>query len=179
MTEKPALDPRLKLALDFGPLLLFFMVWWRFDIFVATGAFMVAVVTALIVSYAQTGRWPIMLVVTAGFVLVFGSLTLVLHDNTFIMVKPTIVYTLFGSVLLAGYLLDKPFLAVVFDSVFQITEEGWRKLTLRLAVFFFALAALNEVIRNTQSEAFWVSFKVFGFIPLTFHTQFCGKWSTR
>jgi intracellular septation protein len=168
MTDKAQLDPRLKLALDFGPLLLFFAVWWRFDIFVATGAFMVAVVTALIVSYAQTGRWPIMLVVTAGFVLVFGSLTLVLHDNTFIMVKPTIVYTLFGSVLLAGYLLDKPFLAVVFDSVFQITEEGWRKLTLRLAVFFFALAALNEVIRNTQSEAFWVSFKVFGFIPLTF-----------
>jgi intracellular septation protein len=168
MTEKPTLDPRLKLALDFGPLLLFFVVWWRFDIFVATGAFMVAVLTALIVSYAQTGRWPIMLVVTAGFVMVFGSLTLVLHDNTFIMVKPTIIYALFGSVLLAGYLLDKPFLAVVFDSVFQITEEGWRKLMLRWAVFFFALAALNEVVRNTQSEAFWVSFKVFGFIPLTF-----------
>jgi intracellular septation protein len=168
MTEKPALDQRLKLALDFGPLLLFFMVWWRFDIFVATGVFMVAVVTALIVSYVQTGRWPIMLVVTAGFVVVFGSLTLVLHDNTFIMIKPTIIYALFGSVLLAGYLLDKPFLAVVFDSVFQITEEGWRRLTLRWAVFFFALAVLNEVIRNTQSEAFWVSFKVFGFIPLTF-----------
>ena len=168
MTEKPTLDPRLKLALDFGPLLLFFAVWWRFDIFVATGAFMVAVVTALIVSYTKTGRWPIMLVVTAGFVVVFGSLTLLLHDNTFIMVKPTIIYALFGSVLLAGYLLDKPFLAIVFDSVFHLTEEGWRKLTLRWAFFFFVLAALNEVIRNTQSEAFWVSFKVFGFIPLTF-----------
>ena len=168
MTEKPTLDPRLKLALDFGPLLLFFVVWWRSDIFVATGVFMVAVVTALVVSYVQTGRWPIMLVVTAGFVLVFGSLTLVLHDNTFIMVKPTIIYALFGSVLLAGYLLDKPLLAVVFDSAFHLTEEGWRKLTLRWAVFFFVLAALNEVIRNTQSEAFWVSFKVFGFIPLTF-----------
>jgi intracellular septation protein len=65
-------------------------------------------------------------------------------------------------------LLDKPLLAVVFDSAFHLTEEGWRKLTLRWAVFFFVLAALNEVIRNTQSEAFWVSFKVFGFIPLTF-----------
>jgi hypothetical protein len=124
MTEKPTLDPRLKLALDFGPLLLFFVVWWRFDIFVATGAFMVAVLTALIVSYAQTGRWPIMLVVTAGFVMVFGSLTLVLHDNTFIMVKPTIIYALFGSVLLAGYLLDKPFLAVVFDSVFRSPRKA-------------------------------------------------------
>jgi intracellular septation protein len=84
------------------------------------------------------------------------------------MVKPTIIYGLFGSVLLAGYLFDKQFLAVVFDSVFHLTEEGWRKLTLRWALFFFALAALNEVIRNTQSEAFWIGFKVFGFIPLTF-----------
>src|SRR5579864_3353488 len=112
MTEKLTLDPRLKLVLDFGPLLLFFAVWWRFDIFVATGAFMAAVVTALIVSYTQTRRWPIMLVVTAAFVLVFGSLTLVLHDKTFIMVKPTIIYALFGSILLAGYVLDRPFLAV-------------------------------------------------------------------
>ena len=168
MTEKPQLDPRLKLALDFGPLLLFFVVWWRSDIFVATGVFMVAVVTALVVSYVQTGRWPIMLVVTAGFVLVFGSLTLVLHDNTFIMVKPTIIYALLGSVLLGGLAFGKSLLGMVFDSVFNLTEEGWRKLTLRWAVFFFVLAALNEVIRNTQSEAFWVSFKVFGFIPLTF-----------
>src|SRR6516164_7890485 len=161
MTEKPQLDPRLKLALDFGPLLLFFAVWWRFDIFVATGAFMVAVVTALIVSYTQTGRWPIMLVVTAGFVVVFGSLTLLLHDNTFIMVKPTIIYALFGSVLLAGYLLDKPFLPVVFDSVFHLTEEGWRKLTLRWALFFFALAILNEIVWRSQTTDVWVSFKVF------------------
>jgi intracellular septation protein len=168
MTEKPQLDPRLKLALDFGPLLLFFAVWWRFGIFTATGVFMVAVVTALIVSYAQTRRWPIMLVVSAVVVVVFGSLTLVLQDKTFIMVKPTIIYGLFGSVLLAGYLFDKQFLAVVFDSVFHLTEEGWRKLTLRWALFFFALAALNEVIRNTQSEAFWIGFKVFGFIPITF-----------
>jgi intracellular septation protein len=168
MTDKPQFDPRLKLALDFGPVLLFFAVWWRFEIFVATGALMIAVVTALIVSYTQTGRWPLMPVVTAAIVLVFGSLTLVLHDKTFIMVKPTIAYALFGSVLLAGYLLDKPFLAVVFDSAFHLTEEGWRKLTLRWAIFFFALAALNEVIRNTQSVAFWMSFKAFGFIPLIF-----------
>jgi intracellular septation protein len=171
-TEKPEgpakLNPLLKLALDIGPLVLFFAVWWRFDIFVATGPFMVAVVAALIVSYVQTRRWSVMLVVSAIVVVVFGGLTLVLHDKTFIMVKPTIIYALFGSVLLGGYLFDKPFLAVVFDSMFHITEEGWRKLTLRWAVFFFALAALNEVIRNTQSEAFWISFKAFGFIPLTF-----------
>jgi intracellular septation protein len=168
MTEKPKLNPYLKLVLDIGPLVLFFAVWWRFDLFVATGPFMVAVVAALLVSYVMTRHWPIMPVVTAIVVVVFGGLTLVLHDKTFIMVKPTIVYALFGSVLLGGYLFDKPFLAVVFDSMLHITEEGWRKLTLRWAVFFFALAALNEVIRNTQSEAFWISFKAFGFIPLTF-----------
>jgi intracellular septation protein len=116
MTEKPSLDPRIKLALDFGPLLLFFLVWWRFDIFVATGVFMVAVVAALIVSYMQTGRLPMMLVASAVVVVVFGSLTLVLQDKTFIMVKPTIIYGLFGAVLLAGYLFDKPFLTVVLDS---------------------------------------------------------------
>jgi intracellular septation protein len=168
MTEKLSLDPRFKLALDFGPLVLFFLVWWRFDIFVATGVFMVAVVTALIVSYTLTRRLPMMLVVSAVIVVVFGSLTLVLQDKTFIMVKPTIIYGLFGVVLLAGYLFDKPFLTVVFDSVFHLTDEGWHKLTLRWAVFFFVLAALNEVIRNTQSETFWISFKVFGFIPLIF-----------
>jgi intracellular septation protein len=166
--EKPKLNPLLKLALDIGPLVLFFVANSRFGIFVATGTFMVAVVAALLVSYALTRHWPIMPVVTAIVVLVFGGLTLVLHDDTFIKLKPTIIYVLFGGTLLGGYIFGKPFLAIVFDSMFHLTDEGWRKLTLRWAVFFFVLAVLNEAIWRTQSTDFWVNFKLFGFMPLTF-----------
>jgi len=167
MTEKKELDPLLKLAIDVGPLVLFFIVWWWVDLYVASGAFVAAAIAALITSYALTRRWPIMLVVSTVVVVVFGGLTVALHDKTFIMVKPTIVYTLFGAVLIGGYLFDTPMLAVVFDSAFHLTAEGWRKLTLRWACFFFALAALNEVFRNTQSEAVWGAFKA-SCILLTF-----------
>jgi intracellular septation protein len=164
MSEKIELDPRLKLAIDIGPLALFFVVWWLVDIFVGTAVLIAAVIIALIASYALTRRWPIMLVVSAAFVVVFGGLTVALHDPNFIKVKLTIVYTLFGGVLLGGYLFDKPMLAVVFDSAFHLTAEGWRKLTVRWVVFFFTLAALNEVIRNTQSDAVWGTFKGFCFV---------------
>ena len=109
-----------------------------------------------------------MALVTAVIVVVFGSLTLVLHDDTFIKMKPTIIYVLFGVLLLGGLWFNKPLLAIVFNSVFDLTEEGWRKLTLRWAVFFLALAVLNEAIWRTQTTDFWVNFKVFGVLPLTF-----------
>src|SRR5262252_4830002 len=166
-TEKPKLNPILKLILDIGPLVLFFAANSRFGIFVATGAFMVAVVTALLVSYTMTRQWPIMPVVTAIVVVVFGGLTLALHDETFIKLKPTIIYALFGCILLGGYVFGKSFLEIAFDSVFHLTEEGWRKLTLRWALFFLGMAVLNEIIWRTQSTDFWVGFKAFGAIPLT------------
>jgi intracellular septation protein len=166
--DKPKLNPLLKLALDIGPLVLFFAANSRFGIFVGTGAFMIAVVTALLVSYTMTRQWPIMPVVTAIVVVVFGGLTLALHDETFIKLKPTIIYALFGGILIGGYILEKPFLAILFDSMFHLTAEGWRKLTLRWAFFFLALAVLNEAIWRTQSTDFWVNFKLFGFVPLTF-----------
>jgi intracellular septation protein len=187
--HKPQLNPLLKLVLDLGPLVLFFLAnsrpalflplvspllpadvasGERVGIFVATAVFMAAVVVALAISYALTRHLPVMPLVTAVVVLVFGSLTLILHDELFIKLKPTIIYLLFGGVLLGGLALGKPVLGVVFDSVFHLTEEGWRRLTLRWALFFLALAVLNEIIWRTQSTDFWVNFKVFGVVPLTF-----------
>lgn len=190
MTEKKRqLNPAIKPVLDLGPLVLFFLAnshpalflplvapilpadvatGERGGIFVATAVFMAAVVVALAVSYALTRHLPVMPLVTAVIVLVFGSLTLLLHDELFIKLKPTIIYLLFGGVLLGGLAFGKPLLGMVFDSVFHLTDEGWRKLTLRWALFFFALAFLNEIVWRTQTTDVWVSFKVFGVVPLTF-----------
>jgi intracellular septation protein len=187
-SKKPQLHPGLKLVLDIGPLLLFFVAnarpalflpaigpllpasitsGERAGIFVATAVFMAAVVLALIVSYAITRHLPMMPLLTMVIVLVFGSLTLVLHDELFIKLKPTIIYLLFAGVLLGGLAFGKPLLGAVFDSVFHLTEEGWRKLTIRWALFFIALAVLNEIVWRTQTTDVWVSFKVFGVLPLT------------
>ena len=166
--KPPPINPLLKLALDLGPLVLFFIANGRFGIFGATGVFMVATVVALVAGYVLTRHVPIMPLVSAIVVLIFGGLTLYLQDETFIKLKPTIIYVLFGGILLGGYILEKPFLAILFDSMFHLTPEGWRKLTLRWAVFFFALAVLNEAIWRTQSTDFWVNFKLFGFVPITF-----------
>jgi intracellular septation protein len=167
MSERPQLNPIVKLALDLGPLALFFFANTRYGIFAATAVFMVAVLVALVVSYVMTRRLPIMPVVTAIIVVVFGGLTLILHDATFIKVKPTIIYGLFGAVLVGGLLFNKPLLGVVFDSLFHLSDEGWRKLTLRWAIFFFALAVLNEIVWRNASTDTWVAFKVFGVLPLT------------
>jgi intracellular septation protein len=171
MTEtqaaKPQLNPFLKLAFDLGPLALFFFANSRYGIFVATGTFMVAVLAALAASYVLTRHLPIMPVVTAVVVVVFGGLTLILHNDLFIKLKPTIIYLLFGAVLLGGLMFGKSFLGVVFDSLFHLTEEGWRKLTLRWALFFLALAVLNEIVWRSTSTDVWVNFKVFGVMPLT------------
>jgi intracellular septation protein len=167
-TTKSQLNPFLKLAFDLGPLVLFFFANSRYGIFVATGTFMVAVLAALAASYVLTRQLPIMPVVTAVIVLVFGGLTLILHNDLFIKIKPTILYALFGAVLLGGLFFGKSFLGIIFDSLFHLTDEGWRKLTVRWAIFFFALAVLNEIVwRNTSTDV-WVNFKVFGFLPLTF-----------
>jgi intracellular septation protein len=168
MSNQSSLHPGLKLALELGPLVLFFVANARWGIFNATAIFMVAILVALAVSYALTKRLPIMAVVSGVIVTVFGGLTLFLHDETFIKVKPTIIYALFSVTLAIGLYFRKPLLEIVFDSVFNLTEEGWRKLTVRWALFFAVMAVLNEVIWRTQSTDFWVSFKLFGAVPLTF-----------
>ena len=165
---KPQLNPFLKLVLDIGPLVLFFAANARFGIFAATAGFMVAVLIALAIAYAKTRRIEVMPLVTAVIVVIFGGLTLILHNDTFIKLKPTIIYLLFGGTLVGGLAFGKSFLGVLFDSVFDLTDEGWRKLTWRWAFFFFALAVLNEIVWRNFSTDFWVSFKLFGVVPLTF-----------
>jgi intracellular septation protein len=167
-SAKPQLNPMLKLTLDIGPLVLFFAANARFGIFVATAAFMVAVLAALAVSYVMTRHVAIMPLVTAVIVIVFGGLTLLLQDELFIKLKPTIIYVLFGGTLMGGLAFGKSFLGVLFESVFDLTAEGWRKLTWRWALFFFALAILNEIVWRNFSTDVWVSFKLFGVVPLTF-----------
>lgn len=171
------LNPILKLVLELGPLGVFFLANTRGGIYTATAAFMIATLIALGVSYALTRRLPIMPVVTGIIVVVFGSLTLWLHDDTFIKMKPTIVNALFGFILLGGLAFGRSLLGYVFDSVFHLTDEGWRTLTFRWGLFFLALAVLNEVIwRGAQiyltdpvaATDLWVKFKVFGIMPLTF-----------
>ena len=160
-------NPFVKLALELGPLAVFFAVNARFGIFTATGVFMVATLLALVLSYALQRRVAIMPLVSAVVVLVFGGLTLWLQDEVFIKLKPTLVNGFFGVVLLAGLWLKKPLLEILFDGMFRLTEEGWRKLTLRWGVFFLLLAVLNEIVwRNFSTDA-WVTFKAFGLMGLT------------
>lgn len=165
--EKQKVNPGLKLVLEMGPLVAFFFTNWKFGIFPATGVLMVCVVAALAVSYVLTKHLPVMPVVTAVAVLFFGGLTFFFQNETFIKLKPTIVNIIFGSALLGAMAFGKLLLPIVLDSVMQLKEEGWRKLTFRWGVFFFALALLNEIVWRTQTTDFWVNFKVFGIMPIT------------
>jgi intracellular septation protein len=180
-------NPLLKLVLEMGPLVLFFLANSKPALFhglvgpflpegiapektailTSTGVLMAAVVAALIASWVLTRHLPIMPVVTAVAVLFFGGLTFIFQDRMFIQLKPTIVNILFGSALLGGLAFGKLLLPVALDSVMHLDEEGWRKLTLRWGLFFFVLAGLNEVVRLTQSWDFWAGFKSFGIMPLT------------
>ena len=160
-------NPMLKLALEMGPLAVFFFANYKYGIRIATGALMAGVLVALVLSYTLRGRVPVMPLVTAAAVLIFGGLTFYFDDDLFIKLKPTIVNALFGTILLGGLALGKPLLPLAFDSMLHLDDAGWRKLTFRWGLFFFALAALNEVVWRTQTSDFWVSFKVFGTMPLT------------
>src|ERR1041385_822204 len=138
--DKTQPHPLFKMEAELGPLVVFFVFNAKFHLFVATGAFMVAIVAAMIASYVVTRHVPMMAIVTGMIVLIFGTLTLVLHDETFIKVKPTIIYGLFAAVLGGGLLFGRSFIAVMFDQMFNLTPHGWRILTMRWAVFFFGMA---------------------------------------
>jgi intracellular septation protein len=165
-SSEPALP--MKLLIELGPLLVFFAGNAVGGIYVATAAFMATTLLSLAVARFRYHKVPVMPLVSAVVVLVFGGLTLYLQDETFIKLKPTIVYSMFAGLLAGGLLLRKPLLELLFGPVFSLTEEGWRKLTFRWMAFFVAMAIVNEVVwRNFSTDA-WVSFKAFGFLPLTF-----------
>ncbi len=166
-TKEERMHPVVKLVTEIGPLVVFFFTNAKFGIFAATGAFMAATIVALTVSYVINRKIATLPLVTAVFVMVFGGLTIWLNDELFIKLKPTIVNTLFACILLGGLAAGKSLLQLVLDSVFELTEEGWRKLTFRWALFFLLLAVLNEIVwRNFSTDA-WVNFKVFGIMPIT------------
>lgn len=183
-SEKMAaeINPLLKFALELGPLLVFFFANSRGEwlgtqfpmltefggpIFIATGLFMIATLLALTVSWILTRKLPMMPLISGIVVLVFGALTLWLQNDTFIKMKPTIVNTLFGGILLGGLFFGQSLLGYVFNSAFKLDDEGWRKLTLRWGVFFLFLAVLNEVVWRGFTTDQWVAFKVWGTMPIT------------
>lgn len=180
--------PWLKLAIEAGPLVVFFLVNGRNGLpefrhlwlpagadpmvgqalFEATGAFMIATIIALVAGWRLERKLPVMPLVSGIFVLLFGGLTLYLADETFIKLKPTLVNCLFAAILFGGLLFGKPLLKPLFGAAVQLTDRGWRLLTIRWAVFFVVLAVLNEIVWRGFSTDFWVSFKLFGIMPLTF-----------
>jgi len=161
-------SPRwLRPTVEYGPIIVFIIAYKGWDLFVATGAIMVAALVALLTSYLVERRLPVMPLITAIIIGIFGGLTLWLQDETFIKMKPTIIEFLFGSILLTGRIFNKLFLKNLMGSVWHMQEGGWRKLTLRFGLFFYAMATLNEIVWRTQSTDFWVNFKVFGLTGLT------------
>jgi intracellular septation protein len=170
-TNPPARAPEktwVKPFSDYGPIAVFFAAYMGWDLLVATAALMAATAVALVISLAVNKRVPLMPLITAGVVGVFGGLTLALNDDTFIKLKPTIVQTLIGGVLLGGLLFDKALLKPVMGSAWPMDDPGWRKLTRNFGLFFLVMAVANEIVWRTQTTDFWVTFKVFGIMGLTF-----------
>jgi len=157
----------LKLLLEAGPLVVFFVVNAKMGIFTATAVFMVVTILALGFSYVKLKKLPTMPLIGGAFIMVFGGLTIILNDDTFIKLKPTLVNTLFASAIFMGLALKKNFLKTALESALELDEEGWRVLAWRWAWFFLFLAVLNEAVWRTQTTDMWVNFKVFGVMPIT------------
>lgn len=168
MTSPESAPAWLRPLVDYGPLAAFFAVYWLADLLAATAAIMVATVAALVLAFIFERRVAPMPLVTAAIVGVFGGLTLWLNDETFIKMKPTIVQLIFAAVLFGGLAFGKPLLKPLLGAAWPLDDAGWHKLTLRFTLFFLAMAALNELVWRTQSTDFWVTFKVFGILALTF-----------
>lgn len=167
----------VRMAIELGPLVVFFLLNSKANslfgnepaqnIFYATGGFMVATVISLGYSYARFRKIPTMPLVSGIFIMIFGALTLWLQDDEFIKLKPTIVNGIFATALLGAAAMGKPIMKQLFDGAFNLTDKGWMVLTVRWGLFFVFLGIVNEIVWRNFSTDFWVSFKLFGIMPLT------------
>ncbi len=166
---EPEVNPKQlqKMALDLGPVLIFFIAYFVAGIYWATACIMVATVLSMILSRILLGQISVALLVTTGIVVGFGGLTLWFNDPRFIKMKPTIINLVFAAILFGGVLFGRPLLRYILGEVIRLTDEGWRALAIRYGLFFLAMAGLNEIVWRNFSETFWVNFKFFGFPILT------------
>ena len=163
--------PIIKFIADFGPLLIFFIIYFNNenDLKVAIPPFIVATLIALLVVYFLEKRIPMVPLTSGILITLFGGLTLYFDNKIFFYMKPTIINLLFAAILFVGkYFTKKPLLKIFFQSAFNLEDEGWKKLNDRWIVFFIFVAILNEIVWRTQTEVFWVNFKVWGLLPISF-----------
>ena len=163
--------PLIKFLTDFGPLLIFFVIYFNNenDLKIAIPPFIIATLIALAVVYFLEKRIPMMPLLSGVLITLFGGLTIYFDNKIFFYMKPTIINLLFAAVLFFGkYFTQKPLLKIFFQNAFNLKDEGWKKLNYRWIGFFIFVAILNEIVWRTQSEAFWVNFKVWGLLPISF-----------
>ena len=163
--------PLVKFITDFGPLLVFFVIYFRNeqDLKIAIPPFIVATLIALLVMYILEKKLPMVPLISGILITLFGGLTLYFDNKIFFYMKPTIINIMFAGILFFGrYFTEKPLLKVFFKTAFKLEDEGWKKLNTRWIFFFIFVALLNEIVWRTQTEAFWVNFKVWGLLPISF-----------
>ncbi len=161
----------IKFVTDFGPLLVFFLFYYKSgkDLKVAIPPFIVATIISLLIVWILEKKIPMVPLLSGILITLFGGLTIYFNNPIFIYVKPTIINILFGLALLLGkFFTDEPILKKILGKTMPLTDQGWKILNTRWMFFFFVLAMINEAVWRTQTEEFWVNFKVWGMIPITF-----------
>lgn len=170
VTDKREIAPWLRLALDLGPLLIFFVAYYLTgkNVFLATGIFMAATAAAMLLSVIKTGKVSAMLLFSGVMVLGFGGLTIWLHNDSFIKIKPTLYYLMVAGILFFGLWSGRPTLKLVLGSAYPgLSARGWTLLSRNWAIFFLVLAASNELVWRTMSTEFWLGYKLWGALPAT------------
>ena len=163
--------PIIKFIADFGPLLIFFIIYFKGnnDLSAAIPPFIIATIVALLFVYIVEKKISMVPLTSGILITLFGGLTLYFDNKIFFYMKPTIINLLFAAILFFGqFLSKKPLLKMLFQNALELTDEGWKKLNLRWIIFFIFVAILNEIVWRTQSEAIWVNFKVWGLLPISF-----------